>query len=158
MSEIKDLTKEEMVEVDRAIKSVRAKQVMTQQGPVDTAKGFTLPFKIMYTNSYNEQQLKAHIKAFNEASEALRDKCKGKDEVIDMVKFTKEMEKLMQEPAEGLVLRSINATQMMELEEDEYYKNINKDAGLQEYVSLMGRLIIDDLSDNGEDKPKKKEK
>ena len=155
MNEVTDLTKREMVEIDQGIKVVRAQTVNTNQGPISTSKGFTLPFKLMYTNTYNEQKMAPHMKAFQEGSKALMEKCKtkkkGDEDVVDMEKFNKEIEKLLDEKVEDLVLRPIYASQIDEMLNDEYYKKVNKEAGLQEYVSLMFKLIIDDITENGED-------
>lgn len=155
--EITDLTKREMVSVFNGIQAVRAQSVPTEAGLIQTRKGFTFPFKIMYTNTYNEQRLQPHMKAYQEAVDGLRESCKDKKGTVDMKAFTKELEALLDEEAEDLRLRTIDGSMIEDMLEDEYFQKVNSEAGLQEYVSAMGRLIIYDFGDEtpteNKDKP-----
>lgn len=170
MDPVKELSLKEILNIDNAIKRIR--DTKTADGM--TIPGCTFPFKIMYQTGKIEGQIEGRVKAYNKAKEAKIkakqvDKPTGEKDAEgkpiiapwldpkDSEKIGKELEKEIEKIDKELQLYPYSLKAFMEMEDDDYYKEANKNSPVpQEFFSLMGRMIVDDTADEQEKEEAKK--
>lgn len=185
MQEINDLTTQELININAALKRVRDKNINRMvEGEIaqETLPGCTFPFRISYRNGKIEGKIEARLKTFFKKKEEMRKSIEvmklsgkkdndgnlikgedGKPEKLPFIdakkarKAEKELMEVINEVEEGLTLHAYPLSWFLEMDKDDYYKEANKNSPVpQEFFSLMGRLIYDDTEEAKE--PAKEEK
>jgi hypothetical protein len=176
--ELKDLTLQEILDTNAAIKRVRD----TRLSDGSTLPGCTFPFKIMYKNGKIEGQIKTRVKAFTDAKKEKIEKHQVDKETGELDKKGKikkdkagkpligkwldpklskkiegELKKEVEAVESDIILQPYLLSWFLEMEEDEYYREANKNSPIpQEFFSLLGRMIIDDTNEKKEEEKKDK--
>jgi len=152
--DVKNLTIKQAVAANKAISRVRDQNLMTG----GSIPGCTFSTMIMFRNAWTQNQLEATIKGYTEALEAIRKKHQkfapeDKDKKVplelkpkEQKAMSDELDKLLNSPAEGLVLKKYSLKELVEMDEDDYLKKVNEKHPVpQEFISLLMEAgLIDD--------------